>query len=114
MPGGYKNIKPEDGAKTRFKKGQSGNLAGKPPKLPDLNILLADVLGEEKNGITAAQQILNALRVKANKGDIRAAEVLLNRGYGLPKQSMEVSGNLGVTWIEQKTYEAKPEADTGA
>lgn len=77
----------------KFKKGQSGNPNGRKPKLPELNVLLADVLGEEKDGITAAQAILMALRAKASKGDIRAAEVLLNRGYGLPKQPVELSGN---------------------
>lgn len=65
-----------------FKKGQSGNPKGKPPKLPDLDKLLADVLGEEKDGIEAAKAILMALRLKATKGDVRAAEVLLDRGYG--------------------------------
>ncbi len=98
-----------------FKKGEDKrrNANGRPHKLPDLNILLANVLGQEKDGITAAEQILNALRIKANKGDIRAAEVLLNRGYGLPKQGLEISGVLNVQWNEEKTYEAKPETDPG-
>lgn len=71
-----------------FKKGQTGNPNGRPKKIPELEVLLAEVLGEEKDGITAAQAILMALRGKATKGDIRAAEVLLNRGYGLPKQKI--------------------------
>ncbi len=77
----------------KFKKGQSGNPKGAAKKLPELSILLADVLGEEKDGVTAAQAILMALRAKAAKGDIRAAEVLLNRGYGLPKQNIQLSGD---------------------
>lgn len=76
------NLKP-------FKKGESGNPNGRPPKLPELDKLMAEILGEEKDGKTAAQAILAALRAKAAKGDIRAAEVLLNRGYGLPKQKVE-------------------------
>lgn len=76
-----------------FKKGESGNPNGRPPKLPDLDILMAEVLGEEKDGKTAAQAILAALRAKAAKGDIRAAEVLLNRGYGVPKQAMDITTN---------------------
>lgn len=76
----------------KFKKGKSGNPNGRPLKLPDLDILMAEVLGEEKDGKTAAQAILAALRAKAAKGDIRAAEVLLNRAYGLPKQTID--GNL--------------------
>lgn len=84
---GYKEIKP------RWKKGESGNLAGR-PKLPELRTLLDEILGEEKDGKTAAFAILAALRAKAAKGDIRAAEVLLNRGYGLPKQHIEHSGSI--------------------
>ena len=74
-----------------FKKGQSGNPNGRPKKLPELDKLLADVLGEEKDGITAGEAILKALRAKASKGDVRAAEVLLDRAYGKAKQTMDVS-----------------------
>lgn len=81
---------PENIEKHKFKKGQSGNPAGR-PKLPDLTELMSDILGEEKDGKTAAQAILAALRAKAAKGDIRAAELLLNRGYGLPKQHHELT-----------------------
>lgn len=84
---------------TQFKKGETGNPKGRPPKLPELDKLMAEVLGEEKDGKTAAQAILAALRAKAAKGDIRAAEVLLNRGYGLPKQTVEHGGTLNVTKI---------------
>lgn len=72
-----------------FKKGQSGNPNGRPKKLPELDKLLADVLGEEKDGITAGEAILKALRLKATKGDVRAAEVLLDRAYGKPRQSVD-------------------------
>lgn len=83
---------------SQFKKGQTGNPNGRPPKLPELDKLMAEILGEEKDGKTAAQAILAALRAKASRGDIRAAEVLLNRGYGLPKQRIE-NENLGETTI---------------
>ncbi len=78
------NLKP-------FKKGESGNPKGRPPKLPELDKLMADVLGEERDGKTAAEIILQALRAKAAKGDIRAAEVLFNRGYGVPKQTIDMT-----------------------
>lgn len=77
-----------------FKKGQSGNPKGKPKKLPHLDKLLAEVLGEEKDGITAAEAILKALRVKATKGDIRAAEVLLDRGYGKVKETINLTSKV--------------------
>ena len=69
-------------------KGERRNPKGRPKKLPDLDILMAEILGEEKDGKTAAMIILMALRAKASKGDIRAAEVLLNRGWGMPKQNI--------------------------
>jgi hypothetical protein len=79
----------------KFKKGQSGNPNGRPKKLPELDKLLASVLGEENaNGITAAEAILMALRAKAAKGDIRAAEVLLDRGYGKAKQSIDLNADV--------------------
>ena len=73
----------------KFPKGKSGNPNGRPKKLPELDKLLADVLGEEKDGITAAEAILKALRLKAAKGDVRAIEVLLDRAYGKAKQQIE-------------------------
>lgn len=68
-------------------KGETTNPNGRPKKLPDLQKLLAEVLGEEKDGRTAAQAILMALRAKAAKGDVRAAQVLLERGYGKPLEN---------------------------
>lgn len=89
MPGGYKNIRPED-RKTIRKKGDPPLPgAGRPPKLPDLHILLAKILGEEKDSKTALEIILMALRQKATKGDLKAAEMLLERAYGKVKQQIE-------------------------
>ena len=88
MPAGrpdiYKDAKP-------FKKGQSGNPNGRPKKLPQLDKLLADVLGEEKDGLTAAEAILKKLRQMATTGNLRAAEILLDRGYGKARQSVDHS-----------------------
>lgn len=85
------NLKP-------FKKGKDErrNLSGRPLKIPDLDKLLADVLGEEKDGKTAAQDILMALRAKASRGDVRAAEVLLERAYGKVKQNLQLNGSLNL------------------
>jgi hypothetical protein len=98
MPSGrkdiYKDARP-------FKKGQSGNPNGRPKKLPELRELLANVLGDEKDGKTAAEAILMALRAKAAKGDVRAAELLLDRAYGKPKQDVDLSGSM-VTVIKPK------------
>jgi hypothetical protein len=75
-------------AHSRFKKGQSGNPNGR-PKLPDISEALAKILGDEKDGRTALEQTLLALRAKAVRGDIRAAEALLDRAFGKPKQSVD-------------------------
>ena len=73
--------------------GETHNPKGRPKKLPKLDDLMADILGEEKDGITAARAILMAIRVKASKGDIRAAEVLFDRGYGKTKQHTDITTN---------------------
>jgi hypothetical protein len=73
-------------------KSGGNNGGGRPPKLPELHVLLANVLGKEgKEGLTAAEEILNALHAKAKKGDTRAAELLLDRAYGKPKQTSETT-----------------------
>ena len=72
------------------------NKAGRPKKLPHLEELLANVLGEEKDGKTAAEAILMALRGKATRGDVRAAEVLLDRAFGKVKQDIGLNGNINL------------------
>lgn len=73
------------------------NLKGVPPKLPQLDVLLAKVLGEEdQHGLSGAERILNALQEKAEKGDHRCAEILMDRGFGKVKQPIEQSGDAAV------------------
>lgn len=74
-----------------FKKGRSGNPKGRPRKLPDLDHLLAEVLGDEKDGRTATEAILMKLRSMAVSGNIRAAEVLLDRAHGKAKQGVDLT-----------------------
>lgn len=84
-----------------FEKGKSGNAAtrfsatrqparnGRPKELPGLRELLADVLGEEVNDLSAVRAILLKLRQMAISGNLRAAEILLERAYGRPAQPIE-------------------------
>lgn len=70
--------------KHKFKKGQSGNPNGRPKKLPDLDDLLANIFGEDK-----MEKVLRAIYTKALRGDTRAAEIILERGYGKVKQAID-------------------------
>jgi hypothetical protein len=90
-PNGFKNIEPY-----LWKKGQSGNPSGRPKKIPAIEKLLAEVLSEDCGGIEAAEAVLRTILDKALKGDIRAAELILDRAYGKAKQNLEINEN-GVT-----------------
>ena len=91
MPG-YKKITGADGVP--FVKGDRRiNRQGRPAKLPDLDALLAKTLGTERNNVTAMELILQALLSKAQKGDTRSAELLLDRAYGklIARQQIEMT-----------------------
>ena len=75
----------------RWKKGETGNPNGRPKKLPALDLIMANVMGQEKDGITAAEAIIMKLREMATKGDIKAAQLLLDRGYGKAKQNIDIT-----------------------
>jgi len=79
------NLKP-------FKPGPDArrNLKGR-PKLPDIREALAKVLADEQNGMTALEATLRALRAKAIRGDVRAAEALLDRAFGKASQAVDVT-----------------------
>jgi hypothetical protein len=100
--------KPENIEPHKFKKGQTGNPNGRPKKLPELSKLMADILGDEKNGLTTAERILKAIEAKALKGDIKAAEMLLDRGYGKPKQTQETNITSSDPLVIIRTEESKP------
>jgi hypothetical protein len=62
--------------------------------MPDVKDALARVLAEEKDGLTALDVVFRALRMKATRGDVRAAEVLLDRAFGKSRQSVDVNVDL--------------------
>lgn len=72
---------------------KSGNTigTGRPKKLPALDIIMANVLGVEKDGITAVEAIIMKLRQKAAEGDIKAAQLLFDRAYGKAKQDIDIT-----------------------
>lgn len=81
---------PENIRNHKFPKGKSGNPKGRPKKLPELDKLLSEILGSEDETKSEAELIIRALVTRAKKGDVRAAELLLERAYGKVKQGISV------------------------
>lgn len=82
------------GTLTKYEKGETGNPLGRPKKIPEIDELLADVLSKEVKGSSVAKKIIEALQKQAIKGNVRAAEVLLDRAYGKVKQDLGLDGNI--------------------
>lgn len=83
---------------TPFKKGESGNPNGRPRKLPELDKLLAEVLGEDPSDPDAkseAKEVLKRLIKSAKEGNVQAQIAVLDRAYGKPKQQTELTGANG-------------------
>lgn len=91
---------PHDGKK--FQPGNCANPNGRPKKLPDLDKLLAELLGTNKDGKDGMELIIEAMLKKAAKGDVKAAELLLNRGYGKAKQFISMNHEGGVNLVFEK------------
>ena len=70
--------------------GERRNPKGR-PKLPDIKAILEEVLGEQKDGITAAEALMKKLRQMGAAGNIKAIEMLLDRAYGKPKQTVDTN-----------------------
>jgi hypothetical protein len=88
---------PHDGKK--FEPGNKANPNGRPKKLPDLEKLLVRVLGSEEENKTGWEVIIEALQKKAAKGDVKAAELLLSRGYGKARQTVDLNHGGGVNIV---------------
>ena len=74
-----------------FQKGDPRiNREGRPKKIPNLDVLLAELLDDEDQ---SAKLILAALIEKAKEGDVLAAQVILDRAYGKPKESVDIVSN---------------------
>lgn len=93
QPASRKNLIP-------FKKNNTHG-KGRPKRLPELDVLLADVLSRETAGKSTLESILLGLVRKAKMGDVRAAELLLNRTFGKVKENLNIN--------ETFTVEIEPE-----
>jgi hypothetical protein len=75
---------PHDGKK--FKPGESGNPNGQPKKLPNLTEKLVEHLGA-----TGIDDLIKKLHALAMQGNVKAIEMLLDRGYGKAKETIDLS-----------------------
>jgi hypothetical protein len=64
----------------RFRKGTSGNPAGRHLGSRNTATLILDALGNDE-----ARAVLDVVVQRAKEGDMRAAEILLNRAWPVPK-----------------------------
>jgi hypothetical protein len=78
------------------------NKKGRPKKLPELDALIVELLGERKVGESRMREVLASLIEQAVGGNLRAAEIVLTRAYGKPKEHVEITSN-GETFERQKT-----------
>ena len=86
---------PENIEKHKFKKGQSGNPKGRPKILPELKEVIAKVLLDEKDGMTALEAMITKARNKAIAGDVRHFKELMDRYYGKSIQSIDLQSSDG-------------------
>jgi len=85
------------------KRPENINRKGRPKKLPGLDEILANVLGTDGLNKSEAEKIIEALKNKALKGDVKAAELLLERGYG--KVRPKIDANINIPQIQKVIYE---------
>jgi hypothetical protein len=64
----------------RFRKGASGNPSGRHPGSRNKATVILDALGDDD-----AREVLDVVLRRAKEGDVRAAEIVLNRVWPAPK-----------------------------
>ena len=74
---------------TSFKKGSSGNPGGRPHSLATMQELARSHTGDAIAALVAA--------LKDDKSRVSAAQVLLDRGWGRPQQTIEGTGSMTMT-----------------
>jgi len=96
---GYKNKNIGTlGKKTQWKKGQSGNPAGKPRGSKHFKTLLKEALMlADENGERIDTKIIKQLLSKASKGDLKAIEMVMDRTDGKVDAHVKVDGDIEVT-----------------
>ena len=82
-----------------FKKGKSGNPGGRPKETHDVKLLAREHTAE------AIERLVEWMRSDNAKASVSACNAILNRGYGTPAQSMELTGKDGDALIPDSTSE---------
>jgi len=96
MKAGIENIK----GKGFDKHPENRNKNGRPPVLPELKTAIAKLLSEKQGDLTALDGILRALFKRAMSGDVRAAQELLDRGFGKSQQKIDMTTDGGSIKIQ--------------
>ena len=101
--------------KHQFKKGQSGNPAGRPVGSFSRSSIAKrwlETLEKSKNPITGLYEDLTqedimtlAVLKKARQGDVRAYDALMNSVYGKPKESKDITVNEEPRLFPNLTYD---------
>lgn len=74
-----------------FVKGQSGNPGGRPKDAAQIAGLA------RKHSREAIKKLVEWMRSDNAKASVSAAQALLDRGYGKPQQSMNLSGSVEIS-----------------
>lgn len=74
--------------------------------LPELETYLAKVLSDEQNGRNGLEAILISLRNQAIKGDVKAAQLLLERAYQKVSVKDEKPNEKPADWLSKNPLRA--------
>lgn len=84
----------KDIIKHQFKKGKDSrrNMDGR-PKIPCIKGLIMKALGGEELAEAEIQKMIQAMKDEAVNGDVRCFNALMDRVYGKPAQSVDVTSD---------------------
>jgi len=94
---------------SRWKKGESGNPAGRPPKGQSMTDLMEKYLGgvEEGQKKTRKELLVKKMGILAFDGDLNAMKLIWNYLDGMPKQTIDASISQSLAKLpEEELHEA--------